>query len=378
MKSSSCLPPSASLWQLGRAGSIPRPRAGGSPVPSRWLRAGWDGGGGAGFPTCGGNYLPTASLPAPGAAAGQGGHLPGRASLAGCRAAVPGPGVAGGTPRRPARPHAAPAGRVRRPPPRLPANVVPSPRAATSVSGGGGGSEGTAELPSPPSWAQPPPTPLRASHPPPPTSGLPGLCRVSAEHPAACPGGGRRSGAPPPRPPPRTHLAHPEPPPPLVQGRSSSGPRPPPRSPPRPRSAAPPGCASAGSPGPAPAPQAPACSGAAGAAAHRARRHRRPTHGPEHAGTGGHPHRRRAHACAPPTRARRAHAAEWESTCTAAAHIRVHTPTRVQARTAPAWARTGTTTMHIQVYRSHRHRWAHVQTWVSTHTTTLHMSAPPT
>lgn len=208
MKSSSCLPPSASLWQLGRAGSIPRPRAGGSPVPSRWLRAGWDGGGGAGFPTCGGNYLPTASLPAPGAAAGQGGHLPGRASLAGCRAAVPGPGVAGGTPRRPARPHAAPAGRVRRPPPRLPANVVPSPRAATSVSGGGGGKRGHRRAAVSPLLGAAPPHPAAGLAPPPSDLGaagsLPGLRRASR----SMPGRGEAERRAPPPAPLRAHTLH--------------------------------------------------------------------------------------------------------------------------------------------------------------------------
>lgn len=71
-----------------------------------------------GVPACGVSHLPTASLPAPRAEEGLGGHLPRRASLDGSRAAVPGPGVAGGTPRRRAGPHAPTADRLRRALPR--------------------------------------------------------------------------------------------------------------------------------------------------------------------------------------------------------------------------------------------------------------------
>ncbi|CAN8188858.1 unnamed protein product [Coccothraustes coccothraustes] len=114
------------------------------------------------------------------------------------------------------------------------------------------------------------------------------------------------------RPPPRTHLARSKPPPPLVQGRSFSGPGPPSAGPP-----APPGRASASGPGPAPA-ASPGLLGTAGAAARRGR----PTHGPEHAGTAGTRAPPRATVCGtragtgehvharvrcPPTQARRAH-----------------------------------------------------------------------
>lgn len=327
------------------------------PAPRRWVASpkqvaeggvGWRGGRGA--PRMRGEPSPHGIPARPGSCGLGRGEAPTWASKPGRTRG--GRARAGGGGRAPSAPCPAPRGSRGPAPPPPPAAAgkrrAVSPRSNKRFGGARREkSEGTAALPSPSSWEQHTHTHPRATGLAPPLQ--PRGCRAPGLRRASRSTAGRGEAERTPPPPLRTHLAHPAPPPPPpVQGRSSCGPRP---QPPRPRSAAPPGCASAGSPGPAPRRKP------RPAPARRAlRRHRRPTHGRArgqagtrtargHSATTGHgrggtapPPRTyvcAAHACTGGHRHRRAHASAharagtepaWESTCTTAAHIRVHHP----------------------------------------------------
>lgn len=235
--------------------------------------------------------------------------------MAGCRAAVPGPGVAEGTPRHCAGPHAAPAGRLHRSPRGCRQTWCRLPAQQQAFRGGGwrgGGTESPAALPSStPPGRSPPRCGPRT---PPPTSGLPGLRRASRSTPRS----GEAGGALPPRPAhtPCTPRAAA-----VAYARSLFLLPPPaaPQPPPAPQRG-PAGMCLCRQPRPCPCAASPGLLRRGGRCC--APRHRQPTHGPEHAGTGGHP-RGHGRAPAPPpcTYVCSAHAGPGEHR----SHRRAHT-----------------------------------------------------
>lgn len=204
MKSRSCLPPPIRRAPAAGPGweHLPAPRrwvAGPRQVAAGGVR--WRGGRGA--PRMRGRPSPH-GIPARSGGCGRAGGAPTWASergrLQGCRARA---GGGGGHPTALCRAPRGSRGPAPPLPPRLPANVVPSPRAATSVSGRGVARRGNREPRSAavlhPSRSQP--TSLRASQ---PTSNL-----GTAGSPPSIPqhtqerGGGRSA-----PPPPRAHTLH--------------------------------------------------------------------------------------------------------------------------------------------------------------------------